>query len=115
MTADLVKAIASPSPAAVSSRRKKIALVLAGVADLVQLGYFPVFGEGALSPADDVLDVIVALLLLVTLGFKWRLAAALAIELVPGATLFPTWTAVVLSLPTYEEPAPAALPAHADD
>ncbi len=30
-----------------------------------------------------------------------QLAAALAIELVPGATLFPTWTAVVLSLPTH--------------
>jgi hypothetical protein len=93
-------------PGAVSPRRKKIALALAGVADLVQLGFFPVFGEGALSPADDALDVVVALLLLVTLGFKWRLAGALAVELVPGATLFPTWTAVVISLPTHEPTPP---------
>ncbi|HEY8072550.1 MAG TPA: hypothetical protein VIF62_00525 [Labilithrix sp.] len=103
MNASIVSAAANAIvPGAVSSRRKKIALVLAGVADLVQLGWFPVFGEGAVSPADDVLDVVVALVLLVTLGFKWRLAAALAIELVPGATLLPTWTAVVASLPSYD-------------
>src|SRR4051812_9217241 len=82
----LVKAAqAHVSPVAVSSRRKKIALAVAGVADLVQLGLFPIFGEGALSLPDDALDVVVALVLLVTLGFSWRLAMALVIELVPGA------------------------------
>jgi hypothetical protein len=91
-------------PAAVSSKRKKVALALATVADLVQLGWFPFFGEGALSIPDDALDAIVAVLLLVTLGFRWRLVFALLMELVPGATLFPTWTAVVLSLPTLPEP-----------
>jgi hypothetical protein len=101
MSAAIVQATASAMvPGAVSRRRKKIALALAGVADLVQLGYFPVFGEGAVSPADDALDAVVAILLLVTLGFQWRLAAALVVELIPGATLFPTWTAVVLSMPT---------------
>jgi hypothetical protein len=95
--------LARVSPAAVSSRRKKIALMLAGVADLTQLGFFPIFGEGALSVPDDVLDAVIALLLLVILGFRWRLALALVLELVPGATLFPTWTAVVMSLPTIPE------------
>ena len=52
MNASLVPFAAKAlEPAAVSSRRKKIALVLAGVADLVQLGWFPVFGEGAVSPS----------------------------------------------------------------
>lgn len=88
------------SPAAVDPKRKKIALVIAGLADLVQLGGFPVFAEGALSIPDDVLDVSVALLLLIVLGFRWRLLFSLALELVPFATLFPTWTAVVASLPT---------------
>ena len=74
----------------VSSRRKKIALVVAALADAVQLGLFPVFAEGALSVPDDALDALVALTLLVTLGWQWRLVGALAIELVPGAALFPS-------------------------
>jgi len=90
----------------VSSKRKKIALVIAGLADLIQLGLFPFFSEGALSIPDDVLDVIVVALLLVTLGWKWRLVAALAVELIPGVALFPSWTAVVATLPS--EPAPEA-------
>ena len=96
---------AALSPAAVSSKRKKIALALAGMADLVQLGFFPLFGEGALSIPDDALDLVIAVLLLLVLGFRWRLAGALLLELVPGATLFPTWTAVVMSLPTAPEEA----------
>src|SRR5579885_2235704 len=75
---------------AVSPTRKKVALVLAGLADLVQLGFFPIFGEGALSIPDDVLDVIVAMALFITLGFKLRVLLALAIELIPGIALFPS-------------------------
>ncbi len=86
----------------VTPRQKKIALAIAGTADLLQLLVFPFFVEGALSPPDDVLDVVVAVLLLVTLGFKWRVLLALAIELVPGVALFPSWTAVVASLPSAE-------------
>jgi hypothetical protein len=101
VNATLAKATrASLSPAAVPSSRKKIALGLAAIADLIQAGYFPIFGEGVLSPPDDVLDLAVAVVLVAVLGFRWRLVMALAMELVPGATLFPTWTAVVLSLPT---------------
>jgi hypothetical protein len=76
------------------------------MADLVQIGFFPVFSEGALSMPDDVLDAVIALALLLVLGFRWRLAATLLVELIPGATLFPTWTAVVLSLPSHTEPKP---------
>lgn len=101
---------AAVSPAAVSKTRKRVALAIAALADAAQMGFFPVFGEGALSIPDDALDVVVAVLLLVTLGFKWRLAASLVLELVPGVTLLPTWTAVVLSLPTLPEP-PPTLPA----
>ena len=89
---------------AVSPGRKKLALAVAGLADLIQLGFFPVFGEGALSPPDDVLDVVVAIILLATLGFKLRVLGALLVELVPGIALFPSWTAVVLTLPTVETP-----------
>lgn len=105
MNATLAKAThAALSPAAVPSSRKKVALGLAAVADLIQAGYFPIFGEGVLSPADDALDLAVAAVLVMVLGFRWRLVMALAMELVPGATLFPTWTAVVLSMPTLTLP-----------
>jgi len=87
---------------AVTPGRKKAALVIAGLADLVQLGFFPIFGEGALSIPDDVLDVIIAVVLFALLGFKLRILLALAIELVPGVALFPSWTAVVATLPTAE-------------
>ena len=89
---------------AVTPGRKKAALVVAGLADLVQLGFFPIFGEGALSIPDDVLDVIIAVVLFALLGFKLRILLALAIELVPGVALFPSWTAVVATLPTAEAP-----------
>jgi hypothetical protein len=82
----------------VSPRRKKIALAIAAMADAVQLGFFPVFGEGGLSIPDDALDAVVALLLVVTLGYSWRMMVALAAELVPGVALFPTWTAFVLTV-----------------
>jgi hypothetical protein len=94
----------------VSPRRKKFALMIAALADAVQLGLFPVFAEGALSVPDDALDALVALTLLITLGWQWRLVGALAIELVPGAALFPSWTACVMTLST-EASAPSALPA----
>jgi hypothetical protein len=79
-------------------KRKSIALGIAIVADAVQLVLAPLFVEGALSPLDDALDVAVALLLTVTLGWRWRTLLALGVELVPGLALFPTWTAMVATL-----------------
>lgn len=93
---------------AVSTTRKRVALAIAALADAVQLGLFPVFAEGALSIPDDALDAVVAALLLVTLGWRWRLVMALAAELVPGLALFPTWTAFVLTVRS--EAAVAAAP-----
>ena len=84
---------------AVPANRKKLALALGIVADAAQAGLFA--GMPALSwiPA-DALDIVVGIALVALLGFHWRLMLALAIELVPGAQLFPSWTAFVLSLPT---------------
>jgi len=98
----------APVPA-VTHRRKMIATFVAGVSDLAQMVFFPVFVEGAASPLEIALDATTALVILLIVGFKWRLAIALALELIPGVDLFPTWTAVVLSLPS-EAPPPPALP-----
>lgn len=88
---------------AVSKKRKAIALTVAVLADLTQLVLWPAFAEGAASPFDDALDIVVAAVLLLTLGMSGRLALAFAMELVPGASLFPTWSAVVATIPTKPE------------
>jgi hypothetical protein len=83
-------------------RRKMFALAVATASDLIRVVFYPAFIEGAASPLDVALDVVTAGLILFVAGAQWRLAIALAAELVPGLDLFPTWTAVVLSLPSKE-------------
>jgi hypothetical protein len=84
----------------ISRRRKRAALAVAAVVDLIQIGVFPAFAEGALSPLQDVLDVVTAIVLVAVCGFKWQFVAAFGLELLPVADLFPTWTAMVLTLPS---------------
>jgi hypothetical protein len=87
------------SPAAVDPTRKKIALAIAAIADAIQIGGWPAFMQGAVSIPDDVLDAVMVIGLTLILGFRWRLMISLALELIPFVTLFPSWTAVVASLP----------------
>ena len=91
-------------PRGVTKKRKRIALAIAVLVDGVQLfpGAIPFTIEGFLSPFVDGLDAVAAISLLLILGFQWRLLLSLALELVPGLTLFPTWTAMVLSIPVDE-------------
>jgi hypothetical protein len=100
------------SPAAVVRKRKAIALGVAALSDLVQVALLPLFVEGVTSPFDIALDAATALAILLVVGFRWRLVLALALELVPGGDLFPSWTAMVLSLPTLPPALPGAEPAH---
>jgi hypothetical protein len=53
---------------------------------------------GALSPADDVLDVAVAAVLVRLLGWHWEFLPAFAAELVPGVDWVPFWTLAVLNV-----------------
>src|SRR5919204_5021809 len=78
--------------------RFRAGLLLALVADALQLFIFPLFAEGALSPADDVLDVIVAAVLVRLLGWHWEFLPAFAAELVPGVDLVPFWTLAVANV-----------------
>lgn len=73
-------------------------MLLAIVADALQIIVFPLFAEGAFSPADDVLDVLVAVLLVQLLGWHWEFLPAFAGELVPGLDLVPFWTMAVASV-----------------
>jgi hypothetical protein len=91
-------AVMSDEPIPLSPRtRFRAAMVLAMAADALQILVFPLFGEGALSPADDVLDIVVAAVLVHLLGWHWEFLPAFAAELVPGVDLVPVWTLVVAS------------------
>jgi hypothetical protein len=78
--------------------RFQTAMILALAADALQIFVFPSFAEGALSPADDVLDVALAAVLVHLLGWHWEFLPAFAAELVPGVDLVPFWTLAVISV-----------------
>ncbi|MGB9071879.1 MAG: hypothetical protein WCC22_04360 [Terriglobales bacterium] len=77
------------------SPEQRLAWVVAVAADAIQIVGLPLFIEGAISPADSVLDLLVAFVLIRLLGWHWAFLPTLAAELVPGLDLFPTWTAAV--------------------
>src|SRR5437016_13672363 len=96
MSADLTL---TEDPSLLSTRwRFRAALILAMAADALQIFVFPLFAEGALSPAEDVLDVVVAATLVQLLGWHWEFLPAFAAELVPGVELVPFWTLSVINV-----------------
>src|SRR5947209_3168483 len=78
--------------------RLQAAMVLAVAADALQIFVLPLFAEGALSPADDVLDLVIAAVLVRLLGWHWEFLPAFAGELVPGVDLVPFWTLAVANV-----------------
>src|SRR5438874_13134636 len=76
----------------------RAAMLLAIAADALQIFVFPLFAPGALSPADDMLDLAVAAVLVHLLGWHWEFLPAFAAELLPGVDLVPFWTLSVLNL-----------------
>lgn len=73
-------------------------MLLAMVADALQIILFPLFSEGVLSPADDVLDVAVALMLGRLIGWHWEFLPSFLTELVPGVDMVPFWTLAVANV-----------------
>jgi hypothetical protein len=91
---DVIEAPIQLSPRA----RFRLAMILALAADALQIIVFPIFAEGALSPADDVLDFAVAAVLVRLLGWHWEFLPTFFAKLVPGADLFPFWTLAVANV-----------------
>lgn len=81
-----------------SGPRMRAALVLAGLADLLQMVVFPIFIEGAASPADDALDLIMAGVLTWLLGWHWEFLPSFAGKLIPGVDLVPLWSLAVANV-----------------
>ncbi len=78
--------------------RFRAAMVLAIMADALQIVVFPLFVEGALSPADDILDFGIAAVLVQLLGWHWEFLPSFLAKLVPGVDLVPFWTMAVASV-----------------
>ena len=78
--------------------RFRAALILALIADAVQLVLFPLFVEGGFSPADDVLDFAIAATLIYLFGWQWEFMPSLLAELIPGADLVPFWRLAVANV-----------------
>jgi hypothetical protein len=73
-------------------------MILAIIADALQIIIFPAFVEGALSPAEDVLDFGIAAILINLLGWHWEFLPSFLAKLVPGVDLVPLWTLAVANV-----------------
>ena len=82
----------SPGP------RFRAAMMLAIIADALQIVVFPLFIEGAASPADDILDLGVGAALVYLLGWHWEFLPSFFAKLVPGVDLVPFWTMAVINV-----------------
>jgi hypothetical protein len=86
-------------PIAISQRtRFQVAMILAILADALQLVLLPLFVEGVESPAEDILDLGVGAVLLSLLGWHWEFLPSFLIKLVPGVDLAPFWTLAVANV-----------------
>jgi len=77
------------------SPEHRMAWLVAMSVDAIQIAALPLFAAGGISPADTVLDVLAAAILIRLPGFHWAFLPSLLVELAPGFDLFPTWTAAV--------------------
>jgi hypothetical protein len=82
----------SPGP------RFRAAMILAMVADALQIIVFPLFVEGAASPADDILDFGIGAMMVHLLGWHWEFLPSFLAKLVPGVDLIPLWTMAVANV-----------------
>jgi hypothetical protein len=76
----------------------RIALLLAVLADALQLALIPLFVEGAESPVADVVDIAMAAVLYFLLGWHWEFLPSFAGKLIPGVDLVPLWTLAVANV-----------------
>ncbi|HWY22600.1 MAG TPA: hypothetical protein VNX26_15340 [Candidatus Acidoferrum sp.] len=90
--------------------RFRAAMVLAILADAFQLVVFPLFVEGALSPAEDVLDFGIGAMMIHLLGWHWEFLPSFLAKLVPGVDLVPFWTIAVANV--YRKSKQVAVTAH---
>jgi hypothetical protein len=90
MTDDTITISAGP--------RLRAAMILAIIADALQIIVFPLFVAGAASPADDALDLGMGAVLMYLLGWHWEFLPSFFSKLIPGVDLVPLWTLAVANV-----------------
>lgn len=84
-----------PARPPLSPEERRKALMIAVVADAMQLVFIPLFGAGWLTPVNDLLDVVVAFVLIRRLGWHVAFLPTFIAELLPLVDVFPSWTLAV--------------------
>ncbi|HSP94593.1 MAG TPA: hypothetical protein VLU06_08570 [Thermoanaerobaculia bacterium] len=85
--------------------RVRAARLIAVAADIVQIVVFPLFAPGLASPWNNALDLLVAVAMVLLIGWHWAFLPSFFAELVPGLDLVPTWTAAVFFVTRAQTPA----------
>ena len=73
-------------------------MVVAIIADALQIVVFPFVVEGVVSPLDDILDIGIGAVLIQLLGWHWEFLPSFLAKLVPGVDLVPFWTLAVVNV-----------------
>jgi hypothetical protein len=101
--------IVSSAKQPVSARRVWLARGIAVLADAVQIIFMPMFAEGIASPVNDALDVVVAFVLILLVGWHIAFVPTFIVKVLPFADLAPTWTiAVLIATRQKSRPSPPA-------
>jgi hypothetical protein len=69
--------------------------VVAIAADTMQIALLPLVLGGAISPVNDAIDIVTAVVLTVLIGWHWAFLPAFVAEVVPFVDLVPSWTLAV--------------------
>jgi hypothetical protein len=88
----------------------KAALLLAILADIVQVILFPIFFTGAESPPDDIFDACMAGILSWLLGWHWEFLPSFAGKLIPFVEFVPLWTLAVANVYRKSRPRAVTIP-----
>lgn len=75
--------------------RRRIAWAVALAADATQIVLAPMVLAGAVSPIDDVIDVVVFAVLTALLGWNMAFLPSFVVKLLPVVDLAPGWTLAV--------------------
>ena len=78
--------------------RFRTAMILAIIADALQIVVFPLFVEGVASPVEDILDFAIGAVVVHLLGWHWEFLPSFLAKLVPGVDLVPFWTMAVANV-----------------
>jgi hypothetical protein len=78
-----------------TTRQIQIVRGIAAFVDVLQFAIFPLMFQGLLSPVNTAVDVIMAVVFCLMIGWHWALVPTFISELVPFMDLVPTWTAAV--------------------